>query len=119
MKLTKDTLKQLIQEAIQENEGRYWDEDESTNTPQARAKDNLQTAMMGAAQTFLTQYFTDIEDEKNREETIYNAHSELETLLVDAMTDWNLTSGAHDPLSAEDWDMPSRDPFGTDDLEGI
>tara|TARA_Y100000034_G_scaffold75345_1_gene90526 strand:+ start:102 stop:434 length:333 start_codon:yes stop_codon:yes gene_type:complete len=110
MKLTKDTLKQLIQETIQENEGRYWDEDEPTNTPQARAKDNLQTVMMDAAQAFLTQYFADVEDEKNREETIYNTHSELETILVDAMTDWNLTSETHGPLSAGDWD---------DDLEGI
>tara|TARA_R100000808_G_C2099661_1_gene117200 strand:+ start:404 stop:736 length:333 start_codon:yes stop_codon:yes gene_type:complete len=90
MKLTKDTLKQLIQETIQENEGRSWDEDEPTNTPQARAKDNLQTAMLDAAQTFLAQHFADVEDEKVKEETIYNTYSELETILVDAMMGWNL-----------------------------
>jgi len=85
-------------------EHRSWDEDEPTNTPQARAKDNLQTAMLDAAQAFLAQHFADVEDEKVREETIYNTHSELETILVDAMTGWNLTSKAHDPLSAGDWD---------------
>ena len=104
MKLTKKALKDLIQETIMEH--RSWDEDEPTNTPQARAKDNLQTAMLDAAQTFLAQHFADVEDEKVKEETIYNTYSELETILVDAMTGWDLSTetnqwryaGKGDPL---------------------
>tara|TARA_Y100000296_G_C5050088_1_gene194349 strand:+ start:305 stop:664 length:360 start_codon:yes stop_codon:yes gene_type:complete len=119
MKLTKATLKQLIQETIQENEGRYWDEDEPTNTPGARAKNELQTIMLDGAQAFLAQHYSGIEDERARDEMINHRFTELEDLLVDAMMDWNLTSGGRDPLSAEDWDEPLRDPFGPDDLEGI
>ena len=91
MKLTKKALKALIQETIME-ERTWWDEDEPTNTPQARVKDNLQTAMMGAAQVFLTQHYADVEDEKAREETIYNTYTEIEDLLVDAMTGWDLST---------------------------
>tara|TARA_Y100000310_G_scaffold87294_1_gene84105 strand:+ start:287 stop:646 length:360 start_codon:yes stop_codon:yes gene_type:complete len=119
MKLTKTKLKQIIQETIQENEGRYWDPDEPTNTPGARAKNELQTVMLDGAQAFLAQHYSGIEDERTRDEMINHSFTELEDLLVDAMMDWSLGSGARDPLSAEDWEAPSRDIFGPDDLEGI